>query len=196
MCRRSSHNSYTHSCAGDEVLFSIESTPSFQYPLDPSCPIIFICTGTGFAPIRGLLQKRSYIQSRDVKLGPSFLIFGSRSSSEGLFHEEIKEFQEQGVLTRAFMCYSREKGAKKEYTDKKLDSIEVREILGPFLADPNTHIFMCGSAKMADDCKISLRAISSQDLYDSIVEGGRLYCEVFGALSPKIGSFMMRRLSI
>ncbi len=46
------------------------------------------------------------------------MIFGSRNSSEGLFHEEIKEFQEQGVLTRAFMCYSREKGAKKEYMDK------------------------------------------------------------------------------
>ena len=106
-------NSSAHSCVGDKILFSIESTPSFQYPLDPACPILFICTGTGFAPIRGLLQKWSYFQSRDVKLGPSFLIFGSRSSSEGLFHDEIKEFQEQGVLTKAFMCYSREKKQRK-----------------------------------------------------------------------------------
>ncbi len=178
-------NSSAHSCVGDDILFSIESTPSFQYPLDPSCPIVFICTGTGFAPIRGLLQKRSYFQSRGVKLGSSFLIFGSRSSLEGLFHDEIKEFQEQGVLTKAFMCYSRENGAKKEYTDGKLHSIEVREILGPILADPNTHIFMCGSANMAEDCKISLCAISSQDLFNSIVEDGRLHCDVFGALFPK-----------
>ncbi len=94
------------------------------------------------------------------------------------------------------MCYSREKGAKKEYTNKKLHSIEVREILCPILADPNTtHIFMCGYAKMTEDCNISLRAISSQDIFDSIVEGGRLHCELFVALSPKTGSFMMRRLT-
>ncbi len=94
------------------------------------------------------------------------------------------------------MCYSREKGAKKDYTDKKLHSIEVREILCPILADPNTtHIFMCGYAKMAEDCKISLRAISSQDLFDPIVEGGWLHCELFGGLLPKTGSFMMRRLT-
>jgi hypothetical protein len=120
-----------------------------------------------------------------VKLGPSFLIFGSRSSSEGLFHEEIKEYQERGVLTEAFMCYSRDIRANKEYTDEKLRSTEVRGILGPILADPNTHIFMCGSANMAEDCKISLRDISSPDLFDSIVEGGRLHCDVFGALLPK-----------
>jgi sulfite reductase alpha subunit-like flavoprotein len=113
------------------------------------------------------------------------LIFGSRSSSEGLFHDEIKEFQEQGVLTKAFMCYSREKDTKKEYTHGKLYSIEIREILGPILADPTTHIFMCGSANMAEDCKISLCAISSQDLFDSIIEDGRLHCDVFGALLPQ-----------
>ena len=32
---------------GDEVLFNLESAPSFYHPIDPSCPIIFICTGTG-----------------------------------------------------------------------------------------------------------------------------------------------------
>lgn len=159
------------------------------------CPIIFICTGTGFAPIRGLLQKRSYFQSRSEKLGPSFLIFGSRSSSEGLFHDEIVEFQEQGALTEAFMCYSREVGVKKEYTQDKLRSIEVIDRLGPFLAEPNTHIFICGSANMAESCKVSLCEISSQDLFDSIVESGRLHCDVFGALLPKARYNSTRRLS-
>ena len=32
---------------GDEIHFKIESAPSFHHPLDPSCPVIFICTGTG-----------------------------------------------------------------------------------------------------------------------------------------------------
>ena len=58
---------------GDDVLFTIESAPSFHYPLDPKSPIIFICTGTGIAPIRGLIQKRSYLKSRGEKLGPTYL---------------------------------------------------------------------------------------------------------------------------
>lgn len=37
----------THVEPGDEILFKIESAPSFHYPLNPSSPIIFICTGTG-----------------------------------------------------------------------------------------------------------------------------------------------------
>ena len=163
----------------------MESNPSFQYPRDPSCPIIFICTGTGFAPIRGLLQKRLFFQSRGTTLGSSILIFGSRSSSEGLFHDEIIGFQEEGVLTDVFMCYSREKGAKKEYTHTKIRSIELRGKLGPILAEPNAHIFICGSANMAEDCKISLREVSAQGSFDSIIQSGRLHTDIFGALLPK-----------
>ena len=32
----------------ETILFRIESAPSFHYPMDPSSPIIFICTGTGY----------------------------------------------------------------------------------------------------------------------------------------------------
>ena len=178
-------NFLTHVDPGDEILFKIESTPSFHYPLDPSCPIIFICTGTGFAPIRGLLQKRAYLKSRNEELGPAYLVFGSRSSSEALFHDEIDEFQTQGVLTEVFMCYSREMGGKKEYTTDKILSKRVRTILSPVLSEPNTHIFICGSANMAEDCKRALRDISSPESFDAIVENGRLHCDVFGALSSQ-----------
>lgn len=40
-------NFLTSTEPGDEVLFTLESAPSFHHPLDPSCPIVFICTGTG-----------------------------------------------------------------------------------------------------------------------------------------------------
>ena len=134
---------------GDEVHFKIESAPSFHHPLDPSCPIILICTGTGVAPIRGLLQKRSYFKSRGERLGPCFFIFGSRNSEEGLLHDELKAFQEEGVITKTWMCYSRERGKPKEYTADKLGSDRLKKLLAPILGKPNTHIFICGSANMA-----------------------------------------------
>ncbi|KAL7542688.1 hypothetical protein ACHAXR_011997 [Thalassiosira sp. AJA248-18] len=168
---------------GDNIQFKLESAPSFHHPPDPSCPIIFICTGTGIAPIRGLLQKRSHFKSRGEKLAPAFLIFGSRSSSEGLFHDEIVEFQKQGALTKIFMCYSREIGKTKEYTTDKLRSGRVSKVLSPILAKPNTHIFICGSANMAEDCQDAMRNMSP-DCFDAITQEGRLHCDVFGALSP------------
>ena len=41
-------------------------------------------------------MKRSYFKSRGERLGPSFLIFGSRNIDEGLFHDEVKQFQKEG----------------------------------------------------------------------------------------------------
>lgn len=40
-------NFLTSLVPGEEVELKIESAPSFHHPLNPSCPIIFICTGTG-----------------------------------------------------------------------------------------------------------------------------------------------------
>jgi len=170
---------------GDGICFKLDRVVSFHHPLDPSCPIIFICTGTGFAPIRGLLQKRMYLQSRGEKLGPAYLIFGSRSSSEGLFHDEIMDLQNQSIITKVYFCYSREKGMKREYTMDKLKSKSVGQILSPILEDPNTHIFICGSANMAEGCKDALLELSTQDCFDAITKDGRLHCDVFGALCSK-----------
>ena len=118
-------------------------------------------------------------------MGPAFLIFGSRCSSEALFHDEIEEFQQQNVLTDVFMCYSREMGEAKEYTTDKLRSKRVSKILRPVLMQSNTHVFICGSANMAEDCKSALCDITNQKTFDAITEGGRLHCDVFGALAPR-----------
>ena len=53
------------------------------------------------------------------------------------------------------------------------------------LADASTHIFICGSANMAEDCKTVLRETSPLDYADVVAEG-RIHCEVFGALSAKV----------
>ena len=117
-------------------------------------------------------------------MGPAYLIFGSRNSLEGLFHDEIEEFQKHGVLTKVYMCYSREMGEKKEYTTDKIRAERVSNTLSPILAEPNTHIFICGSANMAEDCKNALRDISPQESdFDAITQEGRIHCDVFGALT-------------
>lgn len=170
----------------DEVSFQLESAPSFHLPVNPDAKLIFICTGTGFAPIRGLLQKRAHFQSRGQKLGPGVLVFGSRSSKEGLFHDEIQQFRGAGVLTDVFFCYSREPGQRREYTTDKMRSQDVIDVLRPLLVEKeNTHVFICGSANMAEKCKAVMKEISSPSCIDAIVSDQRLHCDVFGAVSPR-----------
>lgn len=80
-------------------------------------------------------MQRAYLLRRGQKLlGPAHLIFGTRSSKEGLFLDEINMFHNFGALTEVHHCYSREPGKKKMYATSKLRSAKLAVILKPFLA--------------------------------------------------------------
>ncbi len=177
-------NFLTNVNKGDQITFKIESNPSFHHPLNPSSPVVFICTGTGFAPIRGLLQKRSYFRSRGEKMGATYLVYGSRSSNEVLFEDEIKDFIEEGTLTDVYKCYSREPGMKKQYTTDIMQTEEVEGVLAPILESDDCHVYVCGSANMAEMCKSVMDDMTLKFHVNKLIEEGRLHCDVFGALSP------------
>ena len=177
-------NFLTNVNQGDEITFKIERNPSFHYPLDPTAPLIFICTGTGFAPIRGLLQKRLYLGSRGEKMGNAYLVFGSRSKKEGLFHDEIENFIIEGALTDAFRCYSREPGEKKQYTGDLMKTEKVEQVLAPVIESNGSHVYVCGSAHMLEMCKSAMIEMTSKFHVQKLTEEGRLHCDVFGALNP------------
>ena len=93
------------------------------------------------------------------------------------------------------MCYSRERGQPKEYTGDKLGSDRVKKILSPVLAKPNTHIFICGSANMAEQSKAILRSILSTACVANLTATGRMHCDVFGALSSSKSKSSSRKNS-
>ena len=132
--------------------------------------------------MRGLLQKREYLKSRGERMGPAYLIFGTRCVSEVLFQEEIQLLVKNKILGKVYMCYSREPGHKKEYTSDKLRDDRVSKVLGPVLRKPATHVFICGSANMAEDSKASLACISSKETLEVMKAEGRMHEDVFGAV--------------
>jgi sulfite reductase alpha subunit-like flavoprotein len=136
-----------------------------------------------YAPIRGLLQKREHLKSSHENLGPAYLIFGTRCAEEGLFRGEIEMLVQKKVLGKVYMCYSRQPGQKKEYTSDKIRNDRVREVLARVLKTPTTHIYICGSANMAEQSKESLAYISSKETMELIEAEGRLHQDVFGALT-------------
>ena len=176
-------NFLTNANVDDTITFAIESCPSFHHPLNPSSAVVFICTGTGFAPFRGLLQKRSYLKKRGEKMGNAYLLFGSRSSKEGLFEDDINSFIQDGTLTGVYKCYSREPGKKKQYTTDVMQTESVRQVLLPTLNNNGCHIYICGSASLAEKSKSVLIDMTSPSHVKKIIEEGRLHCDVFGALA-------------
>ena len=168
----------------DEIVFKIESNPSFHYPLNPRSPLIFVCTGTGFAPIRALLQKRSYYRSRGEKLGVAYLVYGCRSSKESLFEDEIDDHINEGTLTAVYKCYSREPGKKKQYTTDIMKIECVEAVLAPIVEANNSHVYCCGSANMAHNLKSVLIEMTSKFIVGKLVEEGRFHSDVFGSLNP------------
>mmetsp|Transcript_1048 Transcript_1048/g.1493 ORF Transcript_1048/g.1493 Transcript_1048/m.1493 type:complete len:684 (-) Transcript_1048:78-2129(-) len=129
-------------------VFCRDST--FRLPSDVRKPIILIGPGTGIAPMRALLQERSYQkQNLNQPVGETVLYFGCKNSKQDyLYEDELAAFQKEGTLTALHVAFSREQ-AEKVYVQHLLrknasetwDMIHNRE----------AHIYVCGGTKMGSD---------------------------------------------
>jgi len=62
----------------------------FTLPQSIEKDLFFICTGTGIAPFRSMLH---YIHNHQVPHKDIFLIFGTRTTKDLLYHDELKELE-------------------------------------------------------------------------------------------------------
>eukprot|EP00560_Eucampia_antarctica_P001944 CAMPEP_0197831550 /NCGR_PEP_ID=MMETSP1437-20131217/10755_1 /TAXON_ID=49252 ORGANISM="Eucampia antarctica, Strain CCMP1452" /NCGR_SAMPLE_ID=MMETSP1437 /ASSEMBLY_ACC=CAM_ASM_001096 /LENGTH=701 /DNA_ID=CAMNT_0043434507 /DNA_START=168 /DNA_END=2273 /DNA_ORIENTATION=+ len=139
-------------------VFCRDST--FRLPSDPSTPIIMIGPGTGVAPMRALLQERSYMKlEKKLIVGPNVLYFGCKKRAlDYLYEEEIEQFQKDGVLTQYHVAFSREQ-KEKVYVQNLLakNAKETWKLIN----DLGAYVYVCGGVKMGGDVSITLRAIVS-----------------------------------
>ena len=69
--------------------FRLETFRPFHLPTNPLDPLLLVGAGTGFAPLRGLLQQRAHFVKRGVSVGRAVLVVGARSMEEALFEDEV-----------------------------------------------------------------------------------------------------------
>ena len=62
----------------------------FTLPENIEKDLFFICTGTGIAPFRSMLN---YMQLHNISHKNLYLIFGCRTKKDLLYHEEMKELE-------------------------------------------------------------------------------------------------------
>lgn len=116
----------------------------FVLPQHTDKELFFICTGTGIAPFRSMLQ---YIKRHQIPGYKINLIFGTRTQADLLYHTEMLELQQQLPNFRYFPTLSREKwdGGATGY---------VHQVYEQLCAGNQPASFMlCGWREMIDEAK-------------------------------------------
>jgi NADPH-ferrihemoprotein reductase len=147
--------------SGKDMIRVFNRPSTFRLPKDPSRPILMIGPGTGVAPMRALLQERSH-QKNSLKqnVGTNVLYFGCKTRSQDyIYQDELEAFQNDGVLNKLYLAFSRENSEKKVYVQHLL--LENAEETWDLLDKQGAYIYVCGGVKMGRDVSEALKEIIS-----------------------------------
>ena len=131
----------------------VSPNTSFRVPEDPTAPMIMVGPGTGVAPFRAFLEERRETGAS----GRNWLFFGDRyAQSDHIYSDEMALFQEQGVLHRLDLAFSRDQ-SEKVYAQHRM--MEQADALYGQLQEGGV-FYVCGDAEhMAKDVDQALHAV-------------------------------------
>jgi NADPH-dependent sulfite reductase flavoprotein alpha-component len=135
------------------VSVSIQPSPNFRPPADPTTPMVMVGPGTGVAPFRGFLDHR---RARGDS-APNWLFFGEQHRATDFYYEdELDTLNRDGVLTRLDVAFSRDQRNKVYVQDRMR---EHGAQMWSWLQN-GAHLYVCGDAtRMAKDVDRALRDI-------------------------------------
>ena len=138
-------------------------------------PLILIGNGTGLAGLRSHLRARATASSTGTLR--NWLIFGERNAEHDFYYrDEIAEWQDQGVLTRTDIVFSRDQPERLYVQDRLRNEAEtVRAWLQQGAA-----IYVCGSLDgMAGGVERALIEIIGEAAVEQLIGQGRYRRDVY-----------------
>jgi len=117
--------------------------------------------GTGIAPMRALLQERSYQKLVEKKsIGRNVLYYGCKARHlDYIYESELDAFQKDGILDELHVAFSREQ-EEKVYVQHLLENNGCDTWN---LIDKNgASVFVCGGTRMGHDVVKCLSKIASE----------------------------------
>lgn len=118
----------------------------FTMPPISDCDFFMICTGTGIAPFRSMMH---YLQQHETAHRNIYLIFGTRTQQDLLYHEEMKALEQKIPDFHYIPTLSREQW------EGKIGYVHaVYEAL--CAAKQPAHFMLCGWRNMIDEAKQKL----------------------------------------
>ncbi len=161
---------------GDKINFKLISVPDFYLPEDKNAPIIFLANGTGYAPVRGLLQQW---QTEKYK-SKVWVIWGEQKHrAQHKYYKELLELSQEFPEIQFQPVSSREESQVKYIQDVlQLHAAEFSQ----FIKD-GAHVFICGSKNMGQDAIVKMDQIlhrqSNSLTIDQLTEQDRLHCSIY-----------------
>ncbi|MFW2541952.1 benzoyl-CoA 2,3-epoxidase subunit BoxA [Primorskyibacter sp. 2E107] len=163
---------------GAEVQITGPFGATFLLPDDPEARLLMICTGTGSAPMRAFTMRRQ--RTVGTKNGGMTMFFGARTQ------ESLPYFGPLGKVPQALLdkhlVYSRGEGGK-EYVQDRMRAEEDK--VAELIADPRTHIYICGLRGMEEGVEKALTNIAESiglqwtALRDTLRNEGRYHVETY-----------------
>lgn len=162
---------------GDEVQLTGPFGATFLLPDDPEARLLMICTGTGSAPMRAFTMRRQ--RTIGGKSGGMVMFFGARNKASLPYFGPLKKVPKD--LLDQHLVYSRE--GDKEYVQDHMAKEE--EKIAELIADPKTHIYICGLRGMEEGVEKAFTNIAESigeqwvALRDVMREDGRYHVETY-----------------
>lgn len=146
---------------GDNVDFQGPIGECFYTSSDPNCPIILIGTGTGAAPLIGILKDALKSNHKG-----SIVFYHGAKTIEGLYlHDELLEIEKNNTNFDYRPCLSPKNDAE---TTPKITLGYCNEIaLNEITPSGDTLLFLCGNPDMVNQTrkKAFLAGIASKNIY-------------------------------
>ncbi|MEN5018282.1 sulfite reductase subunit alpha [Erwinia sp. Eh17-17] len=141
---------------GEKPAIFISPNKAFRVPANNDAPLIMIGPGTGIAPFRAFLEEREAIGAK----GKNWLFFGDQHQEHDyIYREELTAWQENGLLTRLDLAFSRDQ-AEKIYVQTRM--LEQGAELFAWLEE-GAYFYVCGDAsRMAKDVDKALYQVITQ----------------------------------
>ena len=164
---------------GDKVQVTGPFGATFLLPEDPQARLLMICTGTGSAPMRAFTMRRQ--RTLGAHSGGMTMFFGARSPETLPYFGPLAKVPR--TLLQTHMVFSRLPGQPKEYVQDRLRQHE--EDIAEVLADPNTHIYICGLRGMEEGVEKAFANIAESmgaqwvALRDTMRQEGRYHVETY-----------------
>jgi sulfite reductase (NADPH) flavoprotein alpha-component len=141
---------------GEKPAIFISPNKAFRVPANNDAPLIMIGPGTGIAPFRAFLEEREAIGAK----GKNWLFFGDQHQEHDyIYRDELTAWQENGLLTRLDLAFSRDQ-AEKIYVQTRM--LEQGAELFAWLEE-GAYFYVCGDAsRMAKDVDKALYQVITQ----------------------------------
>jgi ferredoxin-NADP reductase len=121
----------------------------FILPQEIDLDICFICTGTGIAPFRAMLND---IKNKNIVHKNLYLIFGGRKISDILYREEMLQLEKELDGFNYYFCCSREDA--ETYSGRTGYVHAIYEEI--FFDKRPAHFYLCGWRNMLDEARLKL----------------------------------------